>query len=241
MPPSLAIPRTRGNAPARTARPPLGLALAGLLTAAALLLAGCATPAQPTSAEKAPEAPAPAAAPSAPAAPPQAAPETLPGDAASAQPATTPAEPRRAGPVTQLLAYSDRVVSLSPGELSAEIAHLTPLQDESVQRQLELALALGQTRQPVDTARALGLAQRALAQPGNSSTLQSFARMLETRFLHMRRLEDQLDRQTQQLRDAQRRNDQLNERLEAMRAIERSLNARPGGPASSGSRTHPAP
>ncbi len=240
MPLSLAIPRTCGYAPARTT-PSLQLSLSAALTAAALLLGGCANPAEPPATGAPPETPTPAAGPVAAPPPQPAAAEPLRGDAASTQPAITPAEPRRAGPVTQLLAYSDRVVSLNSSELSAEIAHLTPLQDESVQRQLELALALGQTRQPVDTARALGLAQRALAQPGNSSTLQSFARMLETRFLHMRRLEDQLDRQTQQLRDAQRRNEQLNERLEAMRAIERSLNARPGGPASSGSRAHPAP
>lgn len=155
----------------------------------------------------------------------------------SAPTAPSQPEPRRTGPVTQLLAYADRAVTLSGSELSSEIARLSPLQDESAQRQLELALVLGQTRQPVDTARALGLAQRVLSQKGLAASLQSFARLLETRFLHMRRLEDAADRQAQQLRDAQRRNDQLNERLEAMRAIERSLNARPGGPAAPASRS----
>ncbi len=235
MPPSPVVP----------VRPRAAAALAGLLlTAASMLLGGCASaPAETPAAGAQPSAaPAPAPAADPRAAAPAAAAEPLPEEAASsAQPADRPAEPRRPGPVAQLLAYSDRVVAFSPAELTAEIARLTPLQDESVQRQLELALALGQTRQPVDTARALGLAQRVLAHPGNSSTLQSFARMLETRFLHMRRLEDQLDRQTQQLREVQRRNEQLNERLEAMRAIERSLNARPGGPGAAGGRSHPAP
>ncbi|GAC1543257.1 MAG: hypothetical protein NVS2B4_21740 [Ramlibacter sp.] len=37
-----------------------------------------------------------------------------------------------------------------------------------------------------------------------------------------KRLEDQAERQAQQLRDTQRRVDQLAERLEALRAIERA-------------------
>ena len=59
---------------------------------------------------------------------------------------------------------------------------------------------------------------------------------------------DQLDRQAQQLRDTQRRNDQLSERLEAVRAIERSLSTRPAPAASpsapamgNGSAPRPAP
>ena len=52
--------------------------------------------------------------------------------------------------------------------------------------------------------------------------------------LEQRKLEEALDRQAQQLREQQRRIEQLNERLEAMRAIERSLNnrapARPAAP-----------
>ena len=202
---------------------PLSLLRASLATpvaALAMVLTGCATvkpesvPApQPAPAISTAEVvtPAPAPAP---------VPEVVAEEAAAASPATTAPEPRPASVVSQLLAYSTRVASLNGSELSGEIARLTPLQDESIQRQLELALALGQTRQPVDTARALGLVQRALSQTG-----------LETRFLNTRRLEDLVDRQAQQLRDAQRRNDQLNERLEAMRAIERSLNARPGAPA----------
>ena len=150
----------------------------------------------------------------------------------TAEPAVEPAQAAPRPSLTKhLLAYADRVATLPSGTLTAEIARLTAQQDESVQQQLELALALGQTRLPADTARALGLAQRALAQKGNAPAVQSFARLLETRYLQQRRLEDQIDRQNQQIRDAQRKNDQLAERLEAVRAIERSLTARPGGPA----------
>ena len=56
--------------------------------------------------------------------------------------------------------------------------------------------------------------------------------------MEQRRLEDSLERQSQQLREHQRRIDQLNERLEAMRAIERSLTTRPPA-APNGTRTAP--
>ena len=97
-----------------------------------------------------------------------------------------------------------------------------------VQRQMQLALALMHTHQPVDTARALGLLQRvANATSGDSTAVRPLARLLAGRLLEQRKLEDANDRQAQQLRDQQRRIDQLTDRLEAMRAIERSLNTRP--------------
>jgi len=126
-----------------------------------------------------------------------------------------------------LLRYADRLRTLTPPELTLEIAALG---DPGLQpaRQLQLALALVHTNQPVDTARALGLAQRA----ANNTTPEAapykpFARLIAHRLLEQRKLEESVDRQAQQLREQQRRLDLLNERLEAMRAIERSLNNRP--------------
>lgn len=152
-------------------------------------------------------------------------------------------------PVALLLAQTDRVLKLPPAELAKEIARLGEAEDATPETPLLLATALAQTRQAVDTARALGLVQRVL---GNTSPaaqpLHPLARLLEARLLQQRRLEDQLDRQAQQLRDTQRRNDQLSERLEAVRAIERSLSTRPAPAASpsapamgNGSAPRPAP
>ena len=152
-------------------------------------------------------------------------------------------------PVALLLAQTDRVLKLPPAELAKEIARLGEAEDATPETPLLLATALAQTRQAVDTARALGLVQRVL---GNTSPaaqpLHPLARLLEALLLQQRRLEDQLDRQAQQLRDTQRRNDQLSERLEAVRAIERSLSTRPAPAASpsapamgNGSAPRPAP
>jgi len=140
-------------------------------------------------------------------------------------PAPVPLPP--SDPVPRVLAQADILLRMAPPELAQEIARLGENEDAAVETPLLLATALGQTRQAVDTARALGLVQRLLANNAPAAQpLHPLARLLEARLLQQRRLEDQFDKQTQQLRELQRRNDQLNERLEAVRAIERSL-ARP--------------
>ncbi|MCW5669908.1 MAG: hypothetical protein KIT86_09610 [Hydrogenophaga sp.] len=138
--------------------------------------------------------------------------------------------------VTALLSYADRLHALSPADLAAEIVVQGDPGNVAL-RQMQLALALTQLRQPADTARALGLFQRVIAHPGPESLpLKPLARLLANRLLDQRKLEETADRQAQQLRDSQRRIDQLNERLEAMRAIERSLTTRPPAAAPNGAR-----
>ena len=150
-----------------------------------------------------------------------AAPLPAPLAAESDEPTTPPKDLLR-----DTLAYADRTLGASTTDLARETARLSELDESEPSRALRLALVLAQTRQPVDTARALGLVQRTLANPA-AQDLHPLARLLEARLTQQRRLEEQLERQTQQLRDAQRRNDQLSERLEAVRAIERSLTTRP--------------
>lgn len=199
---------------------------AALALAAALGLGGCsatspqavAAPAQEPAPAEAPVQAATAAAPAA------SAPEALQDPAPSG--AHTPSATDRVG---QVLARTDRTLRLAPAELAREIARLGEAEDASAETPLLLATALAQTRQPADTARALGLVQRVLSNQAEAAqALHPLARWMEARLLQQRRLEEQLERQAQQLRDAQRRNDQLNERLEAVRAIERSLTTRPG-------------
>ncbi len=141
--------------------------------------------------------------------------------------AQTPALPDA---VTALLTYSERLRQLTPSELTAEIT----LQGDPGNvplRQMQLAMALMQTPQAVDTARALGMLQRVLGSPAPEATpLKPLARLLAHRLMEQRRLEDTVERQGQQLRESQRRVEQLTDRLEAMRAIERSLTTRPPAP-----------
>lgn len=151
-------------------------------------------------------------------------------------------------PVRGVLEQTDRIVGLSAPDLSKEIARLSAVEEAKPENPLLLAIALSHTRQAVDTARALGLVQRVLDKnvSEEARALHPLARLVEARLLQQRRLEDQVEKQSQQLRDAQRRNDQLNERLEAVRAIERSLTTRPASTSSapapgSGSNTQRPP
>lgn len=177
-------------------------------------------------------------------------PKAAPEDAQSAAqtgPASRLGAPENAAPagvsltappadtVVGLLAYADRVRALPMPELFHEIARLgnpaTPAE------QLQLALSLSQLRQAPELARAQELLNRIISNPSaQAQPLQPLARLLAARYADQRRLEDQLEKQIQQTRDVQRRLEQTRERLEALKAIERSLTSRPpAAPASAAS------
>ena len=140
-----------------------------------------------------------------------------------------------------VLAYADRIRPLGGNELGNEIARLGDPADLPM-GQMQLAIALAQTRNPPDLIRAISLMQRVIGNPApEAQPLQPLARALAQRYVEQRRVEEDRDRQVQQLRESQRRIDQLTDRMEALRAIERSF-ARPNNstpPPASGTRTAP--
>lgn len=173
------------------------------------------------------------------ASPPGTAPSPAPAPAAASGPATLPAPvppPRvenpspagRNGEATanatlELLAFHERVREMSAGDLAREAARLaeTPSQPRAA---LALAIVLAQTHNPGDLPRALALIEPiARSVHPSAAPWQPFARWLAARYAEQRRLEEQLERQTQLLRDQQRRLDQLGEKLDALKAIERSI------------------
>lgn len=182
------------------------VALAALSSA---LLAGCASappvPALPQAHH--PAVPEPATA----------TPPPLPQPAAAPLPAAAPPPP-----VTAVLAAADALRSLSANDLQAEIARLQLL-PASPPQQLQLALAWMQARQPGDSGRAAQALQRVLQDGSDEArALHALARLLQAWQGDSRRADEQAERQAQQLREAQRRADQLADRLDALRAIERS-------------------
>lgn len=211
----------------------------GLWLATCALSACAATPLPPATAPTPPvssSTPRPAASAEGGAAPrPVAAP---PAPVTTATPVATvpsmvqplPASAPEGEAAAKLLRYADRVRTLTPTELNLEIAAIGDA-GNAPERQLQLALALMHLNQPVETARALGLTQRVANSPlPESAPLKPLARLLAQRLLEHRKIEEAMDKQSAQLRDHQRRIEQLNERLEAMRAIERSINNRPPAP-----------
>ena len=192
-------------------------ACAAALAAAALV----ACTLSPPSATVQPAAPAPAPAASNTAANGSSAPASAPSASA------VPVPDKDA--VIRVLAYFDRIRSQSATELNQEVARLgNPYVPAN---QLQLALALSQLRQTPELVRAQELLTRLLANSdAEAQVLHPLARLLAVRFGEQRRYEDLLDKQTQQTRDVQRRLDQTHERLEALKAIERSLTSRPPVP-----------
>jgi len=188
---------------------------------APMLFAGCATSHKPP-----PEAVVVPAMPPSP-------PPVTPVEAEPIAPATQPGgifTQTTPGPVGAMLAYADKVRPLGPPELANELSRLGDL-IETPTTQMQTALVLAQTRVPADLVKALGLMQRVTTNPSaEAQPLQPLARVLAARYAEQRRVEDDREKQAQQLRDSQRRIDQLNDRIEALRAIERSF-ARPNTPA----------
>lgn len=126
-----------------------------------------------------------------------------------------------------MLAYAERVRTMTPAELAPELARLG--EARSPNDQMQLALALAQLRQTPDMIRAQDTLTRLLANASpEAMALHPLARLLAHRFGEQRRFEDALDKQTQQTRDTQRRLEQTTERLEALKAIERSLGSQNG-------------
>ncbi|HEY9101772.1 hypothetical protein [Chitinimonas sp.] len=138
-----------------------------------------------------------------------------------------------------VLSYQDKLKQMSSAELGREASRLAEA-PAGPATTMEQALLLLQQRASGDLGRAMGLLDnvnrdtRPEAQP-----FQSLARLLLGMLTEQRKLEEQLDRQAQQQREAQREQqkeqqkklDQLTEKLEALKAIERSLTSRPTPPA----------
>jgi hypothetical protein len=147
----------------------------------------------------------------------------------------------------RLLDYHEHLWQMSPSEVTAEVARLgtqvsaadAPASPDVV---LALALALAQEHNPGDLARAESLLQP-LADGTSPETQpwQPMARLLAQTVAEQRRLEDLLDQQLVQRRDTARTIQQLTEKLEALKAIERSMAARPGAVQAPGSSVETVP
>jgi len=177
--------------------------------------------------EPAPPAPAPARAPE-PAAP-------LQADAAGSADLAA----------RRLLVYHERLRQMSAADVAGEVTRLgarvssadPPASPDDV---LALALALAQEHSPGDLARAAGLLEPITqATSPEPQPWQPLARLLAARIAEERRLEDELERQSSQRRDTQRTIQQLSEKLEALKAIERSMTAHPAATPPAGSAPGP--
>ena len=146
-------------------------------------------------------------------------------------PAPTVALPESPDPLDVLLAYHQNLKALNPAELSRELNNLNT-QPRTPVGSMRKAMVLSVSRNAND----LSLAQIHLdtvlsSTDEEAEALKPLARVLGTQWTEQRRLADALDKLNAQARDNQRKTDQLNEKLEALKAIERTLPASPASPA----------
>lgn len=174
---------------------------AALAALAAALLAGCAT--RPTV-----EVPAP--------------------------PATVAAYDEKAVRVDEssmlpLLGYQQLLAQLSPQELARERAVLLYL-PPTPSSQLRLAMLFGQTRGTADLPRAQALLDKVLhSNEPAAASMHPLARLLATQYHERLRLQAQNERLLLQVTESQRRSSELQDKLDALANIERSLPLRPAG------------
>jgi hypothetical protein len=94
---------------------------------------------------------------------------------------------------------------------------------------LQKALQLGQGRSAAEQAQAAAqLESLSNSSDPQAEPLKPLVALMSARLAEQKRLQDNVDKLNQQLRDSLRRNEQLNEKLEALKTIEQTLPAKPG-------------
>ena len=136
--------------------------------------------------------------------------------------------------VGPLLSYHQSLRRMSQGELLKELSGLTQ-QPRSPRLSMQMGMVLMLTRGGGDLARA----QTLFDGVGNSTDSEAaafkpLALVLSSNCAEARRLAEHVDRLAAQQKDSQRRIDQLNDMVEGLKNIERTLPVRPAASAPQG-------
>ena len=128
--------------------------------------------------------------------------------------------------VAPLLAYHQSLRRMTQGELLKELSSLSQ-QQKTPKALLQSAMVLSLTRGSGDLARAQAQFDMVATSPEpEAQGLRQLAQLLSAQCADTRRLQDDSERLRAQLKENQRKNEQLNETLEALKEIERGLPAR---------------
>ena len=148
--------------------------------------------------------------------------------------AVAPVAPR--DEVAPLLAYHQSLHRMTQGELLKELSSIM-LQQRTPKIALQTGMILMLTRGGGDLARAQSNFDSVIGSTEpEAEGLKPLAQLLSSHCAEARRLADASERLSLQLRETQRKSEQLNETLEALKAIERGLPVRPTSGASAGGR-----
>lgn len=129
--------------------------------------------------------------------------------------------------LTELLAYQGALRLMTPSELVKAQLDLAKA-DHAPSNTIRRAMLQASVRGPGDLARAQALLEPLATATGKDAQLLApLVQLLSGQYAELRRQDESIDKLNGQLRDAQRRIEQLNEKLEALKNIERSLSVRP--------------
>lgn len=153
-------------------------------------------------------------------------------------PASVPPSPgERASALDAALEYRQTLAGMSGNELARERGELMA-RNSDPEAQMRLALLLLLPRQGnVELARPMALLESILksSRPG-AQALQPLARLLVEQLSERQRLEGAADRQASQLKESQKKVQELQEKIDRLAEIERNLPQRPALPAAGGAR-----
>lgn len=128
-----------------------------------------------------------------------------------------------------LLAYHQLLTRLTAAELARERIVLAAI-PQTPAAHLRQAMLYGQPRGPLDLPRALSLLDGVLKSTDpTAASLHPLARLLADHYGERQKHEMQSEKTNQQLKESQRKTGELQDKLDALTDIERSLPLRPRG------------
>ncbi|KAF1044678.1 MAG: hypothetical protein GAK35_01672 [Herbaspirillum frisingense] len=127
--------------------------------------------------------------------------------------------------IDELLAYAAQLRKMPAGELARELQRINTY-PASPSNNVRRAMALSLTRDPIDLAKAEAQLWNVMGDNSvEAEKLKPLVQLLVGHYSDLRRVADSAEKSSVQLKDAQRKVDQLNDKLEALKNIERSLPA----------------
>ena len=140
---------------------------------------------------------------------------------------TTPAAVSDDAGALPALAYYQMLQRMTPAQINRERLVLAAL-PSTPNTQVRTAMVLGHPRGQQDLTKALALLEGVLKSTDPAALgLHPLARLLADNFAERQKLETQLEKQGQQLKESQRKAVELQEKIDSLAEIERTLPQRP--------------
>jgi hypothetical protein len=147
--------------------------------------------------------------------------------AVKAPTAVMPAIVSEEGSAVAVLSYYQALQRMTPAQINRERSALAAL-PATANNQVRMAMILGHSRGQQDFTKALSLLETVLKSgEADAVSLHPLARLLAENFGERQKLETQVEKQGQQLKESQRKVAELQEKIDELADIERTLPQRP--------------